>query len=397
MNQLKDYYAILQVPRNATFAEIKHNYRMLAKQFHPDKNNNDPWATEKFREIQEAYDILSNTQKRQQYDAYLNGFSAYTASSSSNNNYHYPGVSNTSAVSGIWQSLQKMIAIAGGMFFVLAILIIGRSIIEPFTSGRIADQIAAMSIDVVEESANQDSQNDNAMVPSSPNQRPTSVSSEPRSTPQPRPTATPSTRSNPSSNSSCQSRVGLSSEIAAVTVARSRMRSSPSLDSRSILVIPFNGVVNIIDGPRCEDNLVWWRGQYSGEIGWIAERAPNGTQLLSRRSPSTTNNTSDGNISSWPPSNRYSVPTNGVLLSNGRGLSNGAVQNNGNFQVEGYCNIIGGRAREDGTNWFCGGTRLSTDHFDQICQLTYSNPTAAAFRVGGNRTVAYNWRCYGAR
>ncbi|MEO0275587.1 MAG: molecular chaperone DnaJ [candidate division WOR-3 bacterium] len=71
MNQKKDYYEILGVPRNATPEEIKKAYRRLALKYHPDRNpQNKKEAEEKFREISEAYEVLMDPQKRALYDRY---------------------------------------------------------------------------------------------------------------------------------------------------------------------------------------------------------------------------------------------------------------------------------------------------------------------------------------
>ncbi|MBN1366367.1 MAG: DnaJ domain-containing protein [Dehalococcoidales bacterium] len=64
----KDYYAILGISPNAGLAEIRFAYRRLALEYHPDRNQDDPAATEKMREINEAYAVLSNPEKRQEYD-----------------------------------------------------------------------------------------------------------------------------------------------------------------------------------------------------------------------------------------------------------------------------------------------------------------------------------------
>ena len=60
----KDYYQILGVSKNATEAEIKGAYRKLAKQHHPDKNKDNPASIEAFKDINEAYEVLSDPQKR---------------------------------------------------------------------------------------------------------------------------------------------------------------------------------------------------------------------------------------------------------------------------------------------------------------------------------------------
>jgi curved DNA-binding protein len=65
-----DYYTLLGVDKSASTAEIKKAYRKLALKYHPDQNNGDKAAEAKFKEVNEAYAVLSDTQKRQQYDTY---------------------------------------------------------------------------------------------------------------------------------------------------------------------------------------------------------------------------------------------------------------------------------------------------------------------------------------
>lgn len=64
----QDYYAVLGVPRTATAADIKRAYRKLARKYHPDVNPGDRAAEEKFKQISEAYAVLSDPEKRQRYD-----------------------------------------------------------------------------------------------------------------------------------------------------------------------------------------------------------------------------------------------------------------------------------------------------------------------------------------
>ncbi len=67
MNQVKDYYKILELPTTATLQEIKRSFRRLAQQYHPDKNDGSHMAAAHFREIQEAYQTLSDPKKREAY------------------------------------------------------------------------------------------------------------------------------------------------------------------------------------------------------------------------------------------------------------------------------------------------------------------------------------------
>jgi len=70
----KDYYALLEVKRNATSDEIKKAYRHLAKMYHPDSNIGDAEAEEKIKEINEAYEVLSDEKKKKKYDSLINRF-----------------------------------------------------------------------------------------------------------------------------------------------------------------------------------------------------------------------------------------------------------------------------------------------------------------------------------
>ena len=66
----RDYYEVLGVSKNATEDEIKKAYRKKAFEYHPDRNPGDKEAEEKFKEAAEAYDVLSDSNKRARYDQF---------------------------------------------------------------------------------------------------------------------------------------------------------------------------------------------------------------------------------------------------------------------------------------------------------------------------------------
>src|SRR6267378_5593944 len=66
----RDYYETLGVKRDASEDEIKKAYRKLARQYHPDRNPGDKQAESRFKEVQEAYDVLSDKSKRSNYDRF---------------------------------------------------------------------------------------------------------------------------------------------------------------------------------------------------------------------------------------------------------------------------------------------------------------------------------------
>ena len=66
----RDYYEVLDVAKTATAEEIKKAYRKKAIQYHPDKNPGDKEAEEKFKEAAEAYEVLSDPEKRKRYDKF---------------------------------------------------------------------------------------------------------------------------------------------------------------------------------------------------------------------------------------------------------------------------------------------------------------------------------------
>ena len=80
----KDYYSILGISRNADASEIKKAYRKLAKKYHPDSNEGDDYAAGKFKEINEAYDVLGDEKKKKLYDQY--GSAAFDGAGGFNGN-----------------------------------------------------------------------------------------------------------------------------------------------------------------------------------------------------------------------------------------------------------------------------------------------------------------------
>ena len=66
----RDYYEVLGVARDATDSEIKRSFRSLAREHHPDKNPDDPESERRFKEVQEAYAVLSDREERRKYDTF---------------------------------------------------------------------------------------------------------------------------------------------------------------------------------------------------------------------------------------------------------------------------------------------------------------------------------------
>jgi molecular chaperone DnaJ len=66
----RDYYEVLGVSRTASDAELKKAFKKLAMKYHPDRNPDDPAANEKFKEAAEAYEILSDSEKKSAYDQF---------------------------------------------------------------------------------------------------------------------------------------------------------------------------------------------------------------------------------------------------------------------------------------------------------------------------------------
>ena len=88
---MSDYYKILGVNKTSSSDDIKKAYRKLALKWHPDKNpNNKEEASNKFKEISEAYDVLSDTNKRNQYDQFGNNVNTFRNNTGFNRNFTDP-------------------------------------------------------------------------------------------------------------------------------------------------------------------------------------------------------------------------------------------------------------------------------------------------------------------
>ena len=90
MADKRDYYEVLGVSKTATDAEIKKAFRVLAKKYHPDMNPGDKEAEAKFKEAQEAYAVLSDAEKRKQYDQF--GHAAFDGSAGGAGGFDFSGM-----------------------------------------------------------------------------------------------------------------------------------------------------------------------------------------------------------------------------------------------------------------------------------------------------------------
>ncbi|KRX54505.1 Mitochonrial uncharacterized protein [Trichinella sp. T9] len=90
-----DYYEILGVPKNASAKDIKKAYYQLAKKYHPDVNKNDPQAARKFQQVSEAYEVLSDENKKAQYDQWGSTDFGATSSGSTSSGHNWQGFHST--------------------------------------------------------------------------------------------------------------------------------------------------------------------------------------------------------------------------------------------------------------------------------------------------------------
>lgn len=114
--EYKDYYKILGVDRNANENEIKRAYRKLALKYHPDRNPNNPRAEENFKEINEAYQVLSDPQKRARYDQLGESYTQWQARGAPSGGFRWDDWFTTSPGGGMNVGREDLEDILGSEF-----------------------------------------------------------------------------------------------------------------------------------------------------------------------------------------------------------------------------------------------------------------------------------------
>ena len=170
-----------------------------------------------------------------------------------------------------------------------------------------------------------------------------------------------------------------------------QLYSDGNTDSRVIGAIVDGLVMEVLNGPRCEDGATWWYVRYGLTTGWLRETVGQTYQVTS-----VSARVADVN----PPADRNFAPVGASILTGGLGLSSNTPMNAGEFQVEWYCNILGYGVETDGQEWYCTVSnirlaQLAARDFDAICQASYNNPRAFAAQNGSSDVPAYRWLCYG--
>lgn len=114
--EYKDYYKVLGVDRKASEDEIKRTYRKLALEYHPDRNPGNPEAEEKFKEINEAYQVLSDPKKRAHYDQLGEAYTQYARGGGRPGNFNWDAWSVGGAPGGVRVESVDLDDLLGGSF-----------------------------------------------------------------------------------------------------------------------------------------------------------------------------------------------------------------------------------------------------------------------------------------
>lgn len=114
--EYKDYYKTLGVERSASADEIKKAYRKLAMKYHPDRNKDNKQAEEKFKDINEAYEVLSDTQKRARYDQLGSSYSQWQQNGGNASNFNWADWANASGRGGAQVDMGDLGDLFGGGF-----------------------------------------------------------------------------------------------------------------------------------------------------------------------------------------------------------------------------------------------------------------------------------------
>jgi len=143
---MKDFYYILGLNQNSTLDQIKEAYRKLSKKFHPDLNQGDKYFESQFREIKDAYEILSDPIKRGQYDAALKKSESSAGEPGKQQYYReqYKHSTSQTSPSGFTRSRRKGPGIGMGVTLILLALILGVYAVDSFSGSKAKKTLAPL-------------------------------------------------------------------------------------------------------------------------------------------------------------------------------------------------------------------------------------------------------------
>jgi hypothetical protein len=133
---MKDFYYILGTDENCTFDDIKGAYRKLSKKFHPDVNQNDKYFESRFREIQEAYEILSDPAKRSKYNDALKRSRSGSPNFSQHSSYRPTGTPNQKRSSPISKSKTRSVDILFTIILIFITAVFADYVIKSMSSSK---------------------------------------------------------------------------------------------------------------------------------------------------------------------------------------------------------------------------------------------------------------------